>query len=79
MKVAVEMSSEEFQEFLEWRKDQKLYATRERATWQKLELFAKKIDWAVEPDPKKEGKYKITDHDHMDELYLMAGELLADV
>ena len=62
------------------RKDDLVAALRakERAFWSKLEYVAKKVNWAVEPDPKKEGRYKIVDHDHMDELYAMSGDILAD-
>ncbi|MBR2047116.1 MAG: hypothetical protein IJ960_00820 [Oscillospiraceae bacterium] len=78
MKIVVEMTDEEFLEFSEWRKEHKVYVAKERAFWSKLEYVAKKVNWAVEPDPKKEGRYKIVDHDHMDELYAMSGDILAD-
>lgn len=74
MKIVVEMTSEEFTEFMDWRKDKQKYEKKIPA----LKSFAKKVDWAVEPDPKKPGKYKIKDQDHMDDLYMMAGDMLAE-
>lgn len=68
MKIVVEMTSEEFQEFLAWKADQKRYE-------RKTEQLVKGVFWSVEPDPKKAGEYKIVDQDHMHDLYDLALEL----
>lgn len=74
MKVAVEMTAEEFQEFMLWRMDRDRYGATNRKLSENFKLFKKILHWAVEPDPKKEGKYKIVDHDHMDDLYCMTDD-----
>lgn len=38
------------------------------------EVIYKKLGNALEPDPKKAGKFKITDHEHLADLWDMAGE-----
>lgn len=77
MKIVVEMTSEEFQEFLEWKKDKRLYAKEIEQADKELNLMAKQVLWAVEPDPKKNGKYKIVDHDHMADLFDAATEMIS--
>lgn len=77
MKIVVEMTSEEFQEFLEWKKDKRLYAQEIAQADKELNLMAKQVLWAVEPDPKKSGKYKIVDHDHMADLFDAATEMIS--
>lgn len=77
MKIVVEMTSEEFQKFLEWKKDKRLYAKEIEQADNELNLMAKQVLWAVEPDPKKNGKYKIVDHDHMADLFDAATEMIS--
>ena len=75
MKIVVEMTSEEFQEFLAWKADQKQYERKTEQLGRKYDLMVKGVFWSVEPDPKKAGKYKIVDQDHMHDLYDLALEL----
>ena len=77
MKIVVEMTSEEFQEFLEWKKDKRLYDKEIEQADKELNLMAKQVLWAVAPDPKKHGKYKIVDHDHMEDLFDAATEMIS--
>ena len=77
MKIVVEMTSEEFQEFLKWKKDKRLYAGEIEQANKELNLMAKQVLWAVAPDPKKNGKYKIVDHDHMADLFDAATEMIS--
>ena len=77
MKIAVEMTSEEFQELLEWKKDKRLYDKEIEQADKELNWMAKQVLWAVEPDPKKNGKYKIVDHDHMADLFDAATEMIS--
>lgn len=77
MEVNVKMSVEEFQEFCQYRSDKAMYAAKVVSAERKLENMAEKVYYAVEPDPKKAHKYKIVDHDHMDDLYEYAGDILA--
>ena len=72
MTIHVEMEAQEFQEFLQWRGDRNMYQSKNRKMKQELDLVYKKIPYAVQPDPKKEGKYKIIDQEHMDDLWLLA-------
>lgn len=78
MKIQVEMTKEEFLEFTQWQDDRNRYQEENAKLCQISRTWAKKIDAAVEPDTKKPGKYRIVDHEHMDDLYLMAGDALDD-
>ena len=69
MIIHVEMTSEEFQEYLAWQGDKTKYEKQEKKVNNQMELMAKQVTWAVEEDPKKPGKYKIVDQDHMADLY----------
>lgn len=73
MKVQIEMTKEEFLEFAQWQEDRSRYQTENAELRRRSRIWAVKIDAAVEQDPKKPGKYKIVDHEQMDDLYLMAG------
>ena len=68
MEVTVNMTAEEFMEFVAWRKEQDYY---------KREILAKKTCWAIDADPKKPGKVKIIDQEHAAELLEMAKDYLA--
>lgn len=76
MKIHVEMTKDEFLEFTQWQENREIYREKNAELQRKNEIWAVKIDAAVEQDPKKPGKYKIVDHDQMDDLYLMAGDTL---
>lgn len=77
MKITVEMTAEEFKEFMAWRSDKDAYEKEIDKAYGDRELLHKKILWAVQPDPKKPGKCKIIDHDHATELVDMANDFFA--
>ena len=74
MELTVHMTEEELVEFLEYRKDKEVNQKRIKRLRDDLQMLSRKMGWAVEPDPKKPGKYKIVDQDHMDDLWSMAGD-----
>lgn len=77
MDVTVNMTAEEFLEFMAWKKDRDAYKSQEEIMRFKLELFAKKVCWAIEADAKRPGKVKIIDQEHAAELLEQAKEFLA--
>lgn len=79
MNITVTMSDAEFLEFCQYRKDKAMYSAQIASCERKLEHMAKCVNYAVEPDPKKSGKYKIANQDHMDDLYEYAGDILASL
>lgn len=74
MTVTVTMAAEDFVEFLEWKKDRAVYSAQLVKLRRLPEVIYKKLGNALEPDPKKAGKFKITDHEHLADLWDMAGE-----
>ena len=72
MEVTVNMTAEEFLEFVAWGKDRDYYKSRLDKELNKLEILAKKTCWAIDADPKKPGKVKIIDQEHAAELLEMA-------
>ena len=77
MEVTVNMTAEEFLEFVAWGKDRDYYKNRLDKELDKREMLAKKTCWAIDADPKKPGKVKIIDQDHAAELLEMAKDYLA--
>ena len=77
MEVTVNMTAEEFLEFVAWGKDRDYYKNRLDKELNKREILAKKTCWAIDADPKKPGKVKIIDQDHAAELLEMAKDCLA--
>ena len=77
MEVTVNMTAEEFLEFVAWRKEQAYYKRRLDKEQQEREILAKKTCWAIDTDPKKPGKVKIIDQEHAAELLEMAKDYLA--
>ena len=77
MDVTVNMTAEEFLEFMAWRKDHDHHKTEVATINGRLEYLAKKICWAIAEDPKRPGKVKIIDQDHAEELLEQAKEFLA--
>lgn len=75
MKIIVEMTAEEFQEFCEYRKNKSMFSARVDHLSGKVQMLANKIGYAVAPDPKKPGKYKIVDQDHLDDIYLLTEDI----
>lgn len=77
MEVTVNMTAEEFLEFVAWGKDWDYYKSRLDKELNKREILAKKTCWAIDADPKKPGKVKIIDQEHAAELLEMAKDYLA--
>ena len=77
MEVTVNMTAEEFMEFVVWRKEQDYYKSKLDKELNKREILAKKTCWAIDADPKKPGKGKIIDQEHAAELLEMAKDYLA--
>ena len=77
MEVTVNMTAEEFLEFVAWGKDRVYYKSRLDKELNKREILAKKTCWAIDADPKKPGKVKIIDQEHAAELLEMAKDYLA--
>ena len=77
MEVTVNMTAEEFLEFVAWGKDRDYYKSRLDKELNKREMLAKKTCWAIDADPKKPGKVKIIDQEHAAELLAMAKHSLA--
>ena len=74
MKVTVEMTAEEFQEFLRYKADKGCFDADRKDADRKMEVLNKKIMWALEEDEKKPGKIKIISQEHAAELVEMATE-----
>lgn len=64
MEVTVNMSAEEFQKFMDWKKERDYYEKELVKETDKREFMAKKTTWAIEKDPKRPGKVKIVDQEH---------------
>lgn len=77
MEVNVNMSAEEFLEFMDWKRDREQYNNEMAARAEKMELLAKKTCWAIEKDPKRPGKVKIVDQEHAAELLDLANDYLS--
>ena len=77
MNITVNMTAEEFLEFVAWGKDRDYYKNRLDKELDKRDMLAKKTCWAIDADPKKPGKVKIIDQDHAAELLEMAKDYLA--
>ncbi len=77
MTVTVAMTTDDFLEFVAWRKEQDYYKSRLDKELNEREILAKKTCWAIDADPKKPGKVKIIDQEHAAELLEMAKDYLA--
>lgn len=77
MEVTVNMSAEEFLEFMAWQKDRNHYNAEMDAQNRKWEMLANKACWAIEKDPKRPGKVKIVDQEHAAELLELANDYLS--
>ena len=77
MNVEVQMKEEEFLEFIQWKQDRKKYLEEAAFLSKKLEMFAKKVCWALENDRVIQGRIIIIDQDHASELLEMAKDYLA--
>lgn len=76
MKIQVEMTSAEFQEFIRWQADKEAYDRELQEIDRRYVGILRKVAFSVGPDPKKRGKYKIIDQEHAEELVDWASELI---
>lgn len=74
MDVTVNMSVEEFQEFMAWKDDKAQYARELVKTRKAPEMIAASLRFAVEPVEGKEGRYKIVSQEHMADVMDMVEE-----
>ena len=74
MKIQVEMTADEFQEFMKWKGDKRYYDVELNKVDKENEYIMKKIIWALDTDEKKPGKVKIINQEHAAELVDMAKE-----
>lgn len=58
MEVTVNMTAEEFLEFVAWGKDRDYYKSRLDKELNKREILANKTCWAIDADPKKPARSK---------------------
>lgn len=76
MDVTVNMTAEEFQEFMEWRRDRNNY-TATMAEWNRQwEKMAEKAGKALAEDTERPGTMKIIDQESAEELLEMAHDYL---
>ena len=77
MDVTVNMTAEEFQEFMEWRRDRNNY-TATMAEWNRQwEKMAEKAGKALAEDTERPGTMKIIDQESAEELLVMARDYLS--
>ena len=74
MKIQVEMTAEEFQEFMSWRKDKEMYERDLQEMDGKFERLFNKVLWALETNSDRPGKAKIINQEHAAELVEMASD-----
>lgn len=67
MKIHVEMTEEEMQDFLQYRREK----ANRRAVQNRLQELAKKVIWAIGADV--DAGFVIIDQDHAEDLMEMAG------
>ena len=77
MDVTVNMTAEEFQEFMEWRRDRNNY-TATMAEWNRQwEKMAEKAGKALAEAPERPGTMKSIDQESAEELLEMARDYLS--
>lgn len=77
MKIHVEMTAEEFQEFMQWKKDKGIYDAELNTVDGKIDHINHKILLALAPNEKQPRKVKIIDQEHAAELVDMANDWFA--
>ena len=77
MEVTVNMSAEEFLEFMAWQKDRNHYNAEMAAQNRKWEMLANKAFSFTESVPQRHGKVKIEDQEHAAELLELANDYLS--
>lgn len=74
MTITVSMTPEEFEGFRAYQKDKKIHSYAKEEAERKINLLINKMEMAIEPNPKKEGTYKIVDQGQMDDLWILLGK-----
>lgn len=72
MNVTVTMSADEFVEFLKYREARDMFKAKNNRLNGLLKQFVDRLKLAITPDPKRSGKYKISDQEYMDDLWILA-------
>lgn len=73
MQVTVTMSDREFVEFMNYREDLDKFNRKTASLEREVSMFHERLKDAIEPDPKRPGKYKIVDQEYLDDLMIMTG------
>lgn len=76
MDITVNMTEEEFQDFLEYRANREKFAAEIVRVRKAPNLIAVSLQYAVEPVEGKPGKFKITDQEHMADAWDFAKEFM---
>lgn len=77
MDVTVNMTAEEFQEFMEWRRDRNNYTATMEEWNRQWEKMAEKARKALAEDTERPGTMKIIDQESAEELLEMARDYLS--
>lgn len=79
MTVTVSMAAEDFSEFMSYLKDKEMFKRDQLALERDLGMIHDRLKSAISPDPKKPGKYKITDQEYLDDVMIMIGAAAEEV
>lgn len=83
MKVTVEMTTKELEDFLAYQKSQEEYRAKQMAALQQIKglpfALATSLAYAVEPVEGKPGRFKIIDQEHMSDAWNCAGQIIEEV
>lgn len=78
MDISVNMSAEEFQEFMEYRRDREEFRKELDRIYGAPAAIAASLFYAVEPVNGKPGRFKIVDQDHMVDAWDAAKEFMPE-
>ena len=76
MDISVNMSAEEFQEFMEYRRDREQFDKERKRLRAAPAAIAASLFYGVEPVNGKPGRFKIVDQDHMADAWDAAKEFM---
>lgn len=81
MEVTVNMTVEEFQEFVDWKKDRDMYERQKndlrRDMGGRLEAMAAAVLGAVKPTEDNQEIFEIVEQGHMSDAWDLAGDVFA--
>ncbi len=82
MKVTVEMTTEELEDFLAYQKSREEYKAKQLAQLRKLEglpfALATSLSYAVDPVEGKPGRFKIINQEHMSDAWNYVGQIIGE-